>query len=315
MTVYERGSFGFAPVLGLTSHHWPPHNHENLYMGLPPAGQHMWGSFRVGNRRVVPIRQTQNELAVRFLLFDGEAHGDLALSAVPRAFTGIADVTTRDNRWGLFQPGSKPRFAFASNADSALWREENLFEVVGTPIGTAIQLAVPDATEPFGYRARFWKVAGGTSDGMAVEGVFGHEQVYLRPGGGWFTSLYMRELEQAWIVFVTVFDDGSTVHGHICVGRENWKFAAVQRSGGTSITTTAVKCHPTFDADGFADAVDFILGDGSRWTFRPSSSVSGRMPLPGAGPKWREGIVTEADDSRTIAFSHAWSEVFPERFP
>jgi hypothetical protein len=311
MTVYARGSFGFQPVVGLTNHYWPPGNYEELFMGLPVAGQHFWGSFLVDGQRVVPIRQTQNDLAVRFLLFEGTEDEDLKLSGSV-GFAGIADVDTRDSRWGLFQPGRKERFALATSENSLLWREDGEFEVVGRPIGDAFQLAIPDADEPFGYRVRYWTVDG-TRDGHELRGIVGHEQVYVRPGSGWFTSRYMAELEQVWLGFVTEFDDGVTVHGHICRGRQGFKFAMIQSGDGKAVTTSSVECQPIFDDDGFPQLIDFELGDGSQWVYR--SHGGGRMALSGDdAPKWREGVVTEKDEARAVVFSHCWCEAFPQRF-
>lgn len=308
--MYERGAFGFQPVIGLAPHHWPAGNYEAEFMGLPAAGQHISGAFVAQDERIVPIRQLQNELAVRFLLFAGPDGQDLKLTNAT-GFSGVADVTTQDGLWGHFQPGRKPRFAFASDQDTALWREEGKFEVFGTPVGHAMQVAIPDADEPWGYRVRFWRVRRGSASDAEVIGFFTHEQVYLRPGTGWFTSRYMTELEGFWIGFYTEFDDGQTLQGHICRGRENFAFAAVQPSDGEPAVSTVVHGDVDLDSDRFPVSAEFRLGDGSVWHY--TGGEGGRLLLPGDVPRWRDGVVTRRGESRAVTFGASWAEVFPDR--
>lgn len=310
MPVYERGSFGFQPVVGLAPHHWPAGNYESEFMGLPAAGQHISGAFLAGTQRLVPIRQLQNELAVRFLLFGGSDAGDLEL-VDSAGFSGVADVETRDGLWGHFQPGRKPRFAFASGESKALWREAGKFAVQGRPVGNAMQVAIPDAEEPFGYRARFWRVESGQAENTELVGFFTHEQVYLRPGSGWFTSRYMSDLEGFWISFFTEFEDGETLQGHICRGRQNFAFAAIQPSDGQPTVSTAVRAELDLDGRGFPEAGEFTVGDGVRWNYRGQDY--GRLLLPGDTPRWRDGVVTRAGETRAVVFAASWAEVFPER--
>jgi hypothetical protein len=310
MTVYARGCFGFQPVIGLAEHHWPAGNYESEFMGLPAAGQHISGAFVAGAQRLVPIRQLQNELAVRFLLFEGPDGGDLKLTDAS-GFAGVADVEARDGRWGHFQPGRKPRFAFASDQDSVLWREPGKFEVIGQPAGHAIQIAIPDAEEPWGYRVRFWRVQSGLANDTQVSGFLTHEQVYVRPGAGWFTSRYMTDLEVFWIGFFTEFEDGSVLQGSICRGRQNFSFAAVQPSDGAASVSTDVSVDVDVDENGYPVAGEFALGDGSRWRYDGGSG--GRMLLPGDTPRWRDGVVTRAGETRAVTFGASWAEVFPER--
>ena len=316
MNLQARGSFGHTPVVSISSHVWPPRNHEELFMGLPVAGQHLWGSFLAGGRRVVPIRQTQNDLAVRSLIFDGVEGQPLALAPKRPGFTGICTEEARGRLWGLWQPGPGDRFAYATSESTALWRERGEFEVTAEPLGQAMQLAVPDARDPLGYRARFWRVTGGTRDGAEVTGVFGHEQVFVRPGTGWFSSPYCQELEQAWVVFVTEYADGTVHHGHLQRGREGFAFAAIQRSDGDAVLDTDLRCVPTLGADGQPERVRFELADGSAWEWQPPDG-GGHLALPGgtdATPVWREGCVTPVGETREVTFSHAWMETFPGRF-
>jgi hypothetical protein len=310
--VYPRGSFGKTPVVALTDHDWAPRNYEEPFMGLSPAGQHIWGSLLIGGRRVVPIRQIQNELAVRLVLFSGDEGTDLSLTRPARMFTGIGELAQREGLWGMHEPGRSDGFTFASGGGRVVWREPETVTVRGEALGNAIQFAIPDAQEPFAYQARFFTVKDESSG--SIIGAVGHEQVYMRPGRGWFESAYMRELEQIWIVFVTAFSDGSVVHGHLLVGRQGFSLAALQGSDGWSLTTPQLSCLSLdCDGSGFPERVVFEVGDGSRWVFQPRGGCGGRMSLGPEGPRWREGVVTQVGEIREIQFSHSWAEVFPDR--
>jgi hypothetical protein len=314
MMVQARGSFGKAPLVSLTGHDWPPRNYEQPFMGLVPAGQHLWGSLLVDGRRTVPIRQVQNELAVRMLLFTGEEGEDLPPTRPARVFTGFGELAERDGLWGLWEPGRDDGFGFASGGGRAFWRESGTMAVTGTELGHAIQFAIPDAEEPFAYQARYFSVGG--DGGGPITGVIGHEQVYMNPGRGWFSSSYMHDLEQVWVVFVTQFTDGSITHGHLLVGRQGFNVAAVQESTGWSVTTSRLACtRIELDEGGYPECAEFEVEDGSRWSYRPSGAAGGRMPLGPDGPRWREGVVTRLGEKREIAFSHAWIEAFPGRLP
>lgn len=307
--VHPRGSFGNTPLVSLTHHGWVARNYEEPFMGLSPAGQHIWGSLVIDGRRIVPIRQIQNELAVRMLLFAGEEGQDLALTRPARVFTGIGDLGERDGLWGMREPGRPDGFCFAAGGSQLSWREPGVAAVTGEALGHAVQFAIPDADEPFAYQARFFTVS--DPDSGSVIGAVGHEQVYMRPGRGWFSSTYMQDLEQCWIVFVTVFADGSIAHGHLLVGGRGFNLAAIQESDRPSSVTSDIGCAAIdYDDAGFPNRVVFAVGGdaGTRWLYR-SNGPGGRMSLGGRGPRWREGVVTRDGDDREVVFSHAWAEV------
>jgi hypothetical protein len=314
--VRARGSFGYVPTPGLASHHWPPRSHETPLLGLPPAGQHLWGSIRYGDRLAFPIRQFQNELAVRFFLFEGAPAGRLDFhDASESGYHGICTVGEHEQRWGPRQPGRAMRFAFLTNETSARWRESEACDLIGTPLHDALQFAIPDAEEPFVYLARAWKVREGTVLGHPVsDGFFFQEQVYLPPGLGWFTSRYFQSLQKVWITFATEFEDGATLFGQLKVGHDGFGFAVIQRSDGPPIATNRLSCDVTLDVDGYCESVIFHLFGSESWQWRPATADSGRMPLPdAAGPRWRDGIVTRLGDTRTVKAANGWSEVYPYR--
>src|SRR5437016_4149689 len=104
-----RGSFGYQTVLGVTSPQWGPQVYEQPVMGLPAAGQHVWGGLRSGGIRSLVIRHFMNEMAGRLLCYESDAGGDFVFRRTD-AYAGLCEVGDHDGRWGIYQPGVDARF-------------------------------------------------------------------------------------------------------------------------------------------------------------------------------------------------------------
>jgi hypothetical protein len=273
-------------------------------MGLPVAGQHVWGAFDAGGQRHLVIRHFQNEMAGRLL-----AYRELSFVRESQSgYSGLCDVGVIGGQWGIHHP----RFAFTTNQQGGRWHERGLLDVVVSPRMEALQFAVPDADEPLAYLCRMFVVDGGSVFGVSVDrGVVLHEQVYLRSGHGWALSTYKRRLQGVWTAFVTCFEDGSVHWGQLCWSRDGWGFAIVQRTDGKPILVHRPQCVTSLDSNGVPVSHRFDL-DGEVWVWESG----GRIRLPGPPdtvPVWSEGIVRRDGDPRAVAFAHTWSEVYPGR--
>lgn len=307
----DRGSFGYRTLVGTTSSEWGPGVYEQPIMGLPVAGQHIWGALRVGDRRLLLIRHFMNEMAGRFLVYEAPVGQDLAFQRT-RGYSGLCDIGELDGQWGAYQPGIPPAFAYTTRGGAGRWVDgTGDLELRMEP--TALQFVTPDAEEPLAYFARAFEVTGGTYDGAAVDaGVVMHEQVYLRSGRGWMLSRYKRELQGAWIAFANRYADGSSEFGSVCLGTRGWRFAVVVRSTGDHVLVDRPDGHVTSDGETFEVQLD--LGEHGNWRWRPPSEGGGRVRLPGpraTTPLWAEGIFQQDDEPRELVFAHTWAEVYP----
>lgn len=309
-----RGSFGYATVLGTTSSVWEPGAYATPIMGRPVAGQHVWGALQTTGGRGLPIRHFMNEAAVRLVLYDERGDGGFVYRPCS-GYAGICEVGDRDGRWGIWQSGQPPRFAFTTRGSEGYWREHDALEVTGRSELDALQFVTPDADEPLAYLARMFRVTGGECLGEAVvDGYFFHEQVYLRSGHSWVLSTHKRRLQGVWLVFVTRYTDGSAVWGQICYSEHGWSFAIVIPSEGDPILVHRPTARVDLDADGYPVTADFDLGAGGVWCWRPRRG--GRIPLPGPAestPRWAEGVLTRQDDDRSVVFAHTWWESYANR--
>ena len=307
-----RGSFEHRTLVGTTSSDWGPGVYEQPVMGLPVAGQHVWGALNVGGRRVLLIRHFMNEMAGRLLAYEGPVGSDLAFRRT-RGYSGLCDVTEHEGQWGIVQPGTPPAFAFTTAGDDGCWIEQGLTELQLRREPTALQLVTPDADEPLGYFARAFQVVAGTYDGEPVDdGVVMHEQVYLRSGRGWMLSRYKRELQGAWVAFANRYTDGSFEFGSVSLGTRGWQFAVIVRSDGEHVVVDRPDGVVRAWEDGFDVSLD--LGQRGTWTWNPPADGGGRVPLPGpreTTPLWAEGVFRQVGDTRTLAFGHTWAEVYP----
>jgi len=307
----SRGSFDYRTLVGSTSSDWGPGVYEQPVMGLPVAGQHVWGAIRVGDRRVLLIRHFMNEMAGRFLTYEAPVGDDMVFRR-PRGYSGLCDIGEIGGQWGIYQPGTPPAFLFTTRGDAGRW-VDGVADLQLRRRPTALQFVTPDADEPLAYFARAFDVTGGTYDGQPVDsGVVMQEQVYLRSGRGWMLSRHKRELQGAWIAFANRYADGSSEFGSVCVGTRGWQFAVVIRSDGDHVLADNPQGTATSDGETFDVRLD--LGSDGTWRWRPPAEGGGRVPLPGprkTTPLWAEGVFQRDGDDRELVFAHTWAEVYP----
>lgn len=309
-----RGSFGYQTVLGTCDAHWAPGEYATPLMGLPVAGQHVWGGLAAGGHRLLPIRHFVNEVAARALVYRATPGEDFTF--VPTAaYSGLCEVGELDGRWGIRQPGTPPRFVFTTAADgTGRWREHGVLDLELELVPEALQFATPDAEEPLVYLARAFRVRGGTALGAPATGFAFHEQVYVRSGQGWALTRHKRQLQGVWTAFATQYADGAVDWGQICWGTRGWSFVIVIRSDGPPILCHRPPAEIRLDPDGFPERLDVDLGVDGVWGWDPPAGGGGRVPLPGprgTTPRWSEGVVTRRGADREVAFAHTWSEAYP----
>ena len=307
----SRGSFDYRTLVGHTSSDWGPGVYELPVMGLPVAGQHVWGAIEVAGRRVLLIRHFMNEMAGRFLTYEAPVGEDMVFRR-SRGYSGLCDIGEIGGQWGIYQPGTPPAFLFTTHGDVGRW-VDGVADLQLRRRPTALQFVTPDADEPLAYFARAFDVAGGTYDGQPVDsGVVMQEQVYLRSGRGWMLSRHKRELQGAWIAFANRYADGSSEFGSVCFGTKGWQFAVVIRSDGNHVLADRPQGSATSDGETFDVRLD--LGVDGTWRWRPPVKGGGRVPLPGpreTTPLWAEGVFQRDGDERELVFAHTWAEVYP----
>ena len=116
----SRGSFDYRTLVGCTTSDWGPGVYERPVMGLPVAGQHVWGALRVRDRRVLLIRHFMNEMAGRFLTY-GAPVGDDMVFRRSRGYSGLCEIGHVDGRWGIYQPGVQPGFVSTTHGEAGRW--------------------------------------------------------------------------------------------------------------------------------------------------------------------------------------------------
>ncbi len=315
------GEFGHQPVVGLCEP-YPEQavRNDQTVMGLPLVGSYLYGAFVTADGyRAAPQRHIRDELAVSLFYYEADSPGDPLAhrGSANRAHRGICQVGEyHDGRWGWWHPEPDPRFVYVEGATSAYWRDRGFVEAEGTLVGDVMQWAIPDLNEPFVYTSRLFRCPTATVDGRAARGFFFRDEVYLRQGHAWTSSAYLNGIESAWTSFVTEFEDGNVHFGHLVWSNENYKLAVVQRTDGDPIVHNRIHGEVVLDPDGYYESARHDLGEDGVWTWRPVAEGGGKMPPSPfeAGPRWREGVVTEQAETRKVVLSNGWSESYPKYF-
>ncbi len=157
-------------------------------------------------------------------------------------------------------------------------------------------------------------LAEGTMLGEKVTGFFAVDQSYLPHGVDWNNSAIWNRLQGGWNVFANEYDDGSVEWGHMSIGADRFRFAAVATHDGVKVDSHDVDASIEWRDNDFADRIVFDVGDGDPWEFVTDSN--GQMvEFSAARPGWsgHAGVLRRVGEQRKIIRHWAWQEVFPDR--
>ncbi|KZS61295.1 hypothetical protein A4G26_11165 [Mycobacterium kansasii] len=156
--------------------------------------------------------------------------------------------------------------------------------------------------------------AEGTMFGEPVTGFFAVDQSYLPHGVDWNNSAIWMRLQGGWNVFANEYADGSVEWGHMSIGADRFRFAAVASSDAILVDSRSVDAEIDWRDDEFVDRITFDVGDGQPWEF--VTDPNGQMvEFSAARPGWsgHAGLLRRVGETRTLNRHWAWQEVFPSR--
>jgi len=157
-------------------------------------------------------------------------------------------------------------------------------------------------------------LAEGTMFGEPVTGFFAVDQSYLPHGVDWNNSAIWNRLQGGWNVFANEYADGTVEWGHMSIGADRFRFAAVANQNQTVVDSLEVEATLTWRDENFVERIQFDVGDGVPWEF--VTDPNGQMvEFSAARPGWsgHAGVIRRVGEQREIVRHWAWQEVFPAR--
>lgn len=327
----RRADFGHQPLVGF----FRPEAHQGVvtraYFGLVLEGTWFYGILRTEDGRSYAILRkavgyTTRDIAIM-------ASDDVGLRAdrrsgqasiggkVRRDFVDGYDVTAGGSAHGA-------NFEVRLGDRDFAWQEYGtewaLLDIRGGLAAPGFHVYVPwrNAAGEAGtigepgalYYTSTPYFADGTMFGEAVTGFFAVDQSYLPHGVDWNNSAIWMRLQGGWNVFANEYTDGSVEWGHMSIGADRFRFAAVASSEVTLVNSLSVDAKIDWRDHEFVDKITFDVGHGQLWEF--VTDPNGRMiEFSAARPGWsgHAGVLRRVGETRPLNRHWAWQEVFPSR--
>ncbi|MEO7005547.1 MAG: hypothetical protein ABI065_00830 [Terrimesophilobacter sp.] len=331
MNFPRRADFDHQPLVGFFRPEADQHLLHKTYFGLALEGTYCYGIVHTEDgesfafiRKV--ITYTTRDIAIM-------AADDTGLRVHPLSDQGVKGckvergyVNGREVLAGGSSRGAN--FEVRLGDTDFVWKEQGtdgpLLDIGGDLAAPGFQVYVPWRTvageggEPGEPGACYYTstpyLAEGTMLGKPVTGFFAVDHSYLPNGVGWNNSAIWMRLQGGWNVFANEYDDGSIEWGHMSIGVDRFRFAAVTSADSVLVNTLSVDDKIEWRDDEFVDRITFDVGDGNPWEF--VTDPNGKMvDFSAARPGWsgHTGVIRRVGETRGLKRHWAWQEVFPGR--
>ncbi|WP_183407898.1 hypothetical protein [Nocardioides marmoriginsengisoli] len=333
MTVLpRRADFQHQPLVGFFRPEADQGAVTEQYFGLVLEGTWFYGIMRTeSGQSYAMLRKavgyTTRDIAIM-------ASDEVGLRADPRsrqASIGGKVERRLEDGYDVTAGGSRARgahFEVRLGDEDFTWSETGtegpILELSGRLAAPGFQVYVPWRTaadeagrtgEPGAlYYTSTAYLAEGTMFGEKVTGFFAVDQSYLPHGVDWNNSAIWNRLQGGWNVFANEYDDGTVEWGHMSIGADRFRFAAVASQDGPVVDSRSVEASIEWRDEEFVDRIVFDVGDGRPWEF--VTDANGEMvEFSAARPGWsgHAGVLRRVDEQRRIVRHWAWQEVFPSR--
>jgi hypothetical protein len=204
-----------------------------------------------------------------------------------------------------FLPG-KAAFSIIIRPQQILWKDAgDRIDLTFNALGPALQYYTPGRPEDAMYRSEPCYVEG-TVDGKKVSGFGVIDNAWGSTGVGFIQGKIYRLLEEYWIVWLNIFEDGSKECGVFIDGIDRFEAFYYNRNGKARVTrhNTLV---PDYTDDGFMKSATITMDD---LTFE--FTTESRIMQVQSHVSWASGRVLNNKDSRKPVKSFAWFEFFPK---
>ncbi|MES2263888.1 MAG: hypothetical protein V4724_35665 [Pseudomonadota bacterium] len=322
-TVPERGDFAFQQLVSPCQVDGAAMHDLRFYFGLRLSKSIPYGSVRDDEghiysfaRSVMAPTGTPNPTKFIYqstridgvnLRIDHARMGKQAISQVP-----LQTLQGNTVAWSNQEGETGNGWRLAASGAAFEWRENELFELTGKPLGNGLQWYLPGVDWGTFYVSQLFDVSG-HCEGRPVKGVIAVDQVYMAEGGAvhFQKDLIVNNNKHVlWWTFATVYRDGSFDTGSFMVGHDNLGYAILMDQSGVARTTDRIEGLVRHrDGSYFAADARVILEGGEEWEFLPDAKGEmrdfvGGFPITAQ----QEGRWRRVGDTREPDHWMAWGE-------
>lgn len=198
-------------------------------------------------------------------------------------------------------------FTVVRGTQWARWQDlSGRYDLHYQTLGPALQYICPGKSEEFMYRSEPYWITG-VLDGKDVQGYGVIDTSWGTPGIAWEQSKIFRNLEEVWLVWCNLFEDGTKECGVFMDGVDQFGCGYFNQNGKT-VVAGQKKSEILWTPDGFVQGANFSVGD-LPFAFTMDSRVA---QVPNF-LSWASGSVTRVGDTRKPVASFAWLEFLPKR--
>jgi hypothetical protein len=173
-------------------------------------------------------------------------------------------------------------------------------------LGPAMEYHCPGLLEDAMYRSEPHFVTG-TVNGKKVSGFGVIDAAWGTPGVGFLQGKIFQVLEENWIVWLNIYDDGTKECGVFLNGVDRFEAFYYNKNGQAKITRHN-RFKPHFTPDGFIRGADITMDDLS-FEFVTESRIMQMQSFV----SWASGRIVNKQEQRKPVRSFAWYEFFPKK--
>lgn len=325
----RKGSFATMPLFGPFDPVVADSGFQTGYFGLQLDGTWPYGGVRTESGKQYALLRKVTMETTNYLVILGS--DGTAMRLDPRSGTdvmrgGFVKRSARDG-YNLIEGSEgagRPGFDVKLGYDDFSWTEKGVLSFSGKRFAPGSHIYVPwREEEPNGtpggcYYTSVCYLAEGEIFGERAKGFFIVDQDYLVPGLEWNDdrNLIWSQLQLAWVVFATEWDDGTIEWGHISAGFDKFKFGSVYSNKSPVVVETRNVSLSTDwgGPDGYAKRLKYDFDGGEqKWEF--VTAADGKFSDLHYPQNWHGacGIVRRVGERRKPVRWFAWQETFPEK--
>lgn len=201
---------------------------------------------------------------------------------------------------------TNPTFNIKVRPQHISWQDvEGRLNLEFNAVGPALEYYCPGLWEDDMYRSEPHYVTG-TLDGKPVSGYGVIDAAWGPLGCDFVQSKIYKLLEQYWVVWMNIFEDGSKECGVYLDGVDDFRTGYYNQNGKAAVTHhNKVEVIPT--EDGFIKGAKITMDD---WSFEFTSES--KIAQATSFVSWASGKVLNTADTRKPVKSFAWFEFFPK---